>query len=101
MSIYSAREFRSHAALTGDFCTGQSEREITKSPAGYAKQLDMPNKKYKPEQVVTLPRQIEAELADGFLAGRSFSSDKKTVARSAYPSRASPERAFASPFRPG
>jgi hypothetical protein len=30
-----------------------------------AKELDMPMKRYKPEQIVTLLRQIEVEIANG------------------------------------
>jgi hypothetical protein len=36
-----------------------------------AKELDMPIKRYKPEQIVTLLRQIEVEIANGQLSLQS------------------------------
>src|ERR1700730_16792572 len=45
--------------LTGDFCTSQSERESLR------RRVVMSIKRYKPEQIVTLLRQIEVGIANG------------------------------------
>jgi hypothetical protein len=45
--------------LTGDFCTSGSEREFTPEERWRA------TKGYKPEQIVTLLRQIGVETANG------------------------------------
>jgi hypothetical protein len=52
---------RTRATLIGPkFCTSQSERES--HGGGY---LDMPMQRYKPEQIVTVLRQIEVAVANG------------------------------------
>jgi putative transposase len=44
----------------GDFCTKQSERESHRG--GH---IEMPMQRYKPEQIVTVLRQIEVAVANG------------------------------------
>jgi transposase-like protein len=48
------------ADLTGSFCTSGSERESHEGG-----ELDMSIRKYKPEQIVTVLRQIEVAMANG------------------------------------
>jgi hypothetical protein len=47
--------------LTGDFCTSGSERESQGASAG------IPTKRYKPEQIMTLLRQVGVVIANGKL----------------------------------
>ena len=53
---------RTKDAVTGVFCTGGSEREFTLEERWY---VDETMKRYKPEQIITLLRQIVVEIANG------------------------------------